>query len=103
MSLALHDLQLSQMKESSGQFQALSDPIPIFEFDFGKHGKESIAKRRQSVKVFTPKLTVGKCDAIFMWWDLEMDPKSEIVLSCAPTWAHPRAKSFQGEPAVSRT
>lgn len=31
----------------------------------------------------------GKAHAILMWWTLDMDMAGEIVLSCAPPWAHP--------------
>lgn len=30
-----------------------------------------------------------------MWWDLEMDPDGEIILSCAPRWAHPTPSDMQ--------
>ena len=37
----------------------------------------------------------GHCDAIFMWWDLEMDTQGQISLSCAPGWAHPTPDNMQ--------
>ena len=67
-------------------FQALSDPIAIFNFDFGRLTKQPVPSRRQAVSKFALK-TKLKCDAIFMWWDLTFDPQSQIVLSCAPDWA----------------
>ena len=33
--------------------------------------------------------TNGTAQAVFMWWDLVMDTKGEVILSCAPFWAHP--------------
>jgi len=33
-TLALHDLQLSQIRED--QFEAVSEVLPIFDFDFGR-------------------------------------------------------------------
>jgi hypothetical protein len=36
-----------------------------------------------------------KCDAIFMWWQLEMDVDGEIILSTAPRWAHPTPENMQ--------
>ena len=94
-TLALHDLQLSQLEEAKGHFTPLSDAMLVFNFDFGQvQSKKAIEKRRQSVKWFEPKSTEMKCDAIFMWWDLIFDPKGELVLSCAPNWAksgdHPK-------------
>jgi protein arginine N-methyltransferase 7 len=40
-------------------------------------------------------LASGRCDAIFMWWDLQMDTEGKIMLSCAPRWAHPTPKNMQ--------
>ena len=51
---------------NENHFQALTDPIAIFQFDFEKRQNESIPKKRQSIKEFYPKLE-SKCDAIFMW------------------------------------
>ena len=47
-TLALHDLQLSQMSQmdaKKGHFKALSDPIPIFNFDFGRLTKQAVPCR----------------------------------------------------------
>ena len=74
------------MDEKKGHFKALSDPIAIFSFDFGRLTKQAVPLRRQVVSKFALK-TKLKCDAIFMWWDLTFDPQSQIVLSCAPDWA----------------
>lgn len=31
-----------------------------------------------------------------MWWDLEMTPDdSDVILSCAPRWAHPTPSNMQ--------
>ena len=92
-SLALHDVQLSQIETI--QFQALSDPLAIFEFDYGRFEQKSATpERRQSICEFIPK-TLAKSDAIFLWWELKMDPKNKVTLSCAPIWAHPEKKQFQ--------
>ena len=92
-SLALHDVQLSQIETI--RFQALSDPLPIFEFDYGRFDEKSpTPERRQSVCQFSPKAE-SKADAIFLWWELKMDPQNKITLSCAPIWAHPERKQFQ--------
>ncbi len=37
---------------------------------------------------FTAKSS-GTAHAVLMWWTLDMDTEGEIVLSCAPPWAHP--------------
>ena len=74
------------MDEKKGHFKATSDPIPIFNFDFGRLTKQPVPSRRQTVSEFALKNKL-KCDAIFMWWDLTFDPQGQIVLSCAPDWA----------------
>jgi hypothetical protein len=33
-----------------------------------------------------------KCDALFMWWTLDMDDSGQNVLSTAPTWIHEHAQ-----------
>ena len=37
----------------------------------------------------------GTAHAIFTWWILGMDYESEIILSCAPKWAHPTPNDMQ--------
>ena len=93
-TLALHDLQLTQMK---GEFEPISEPLPIFEFDFGKLNGEPIPYNRQSVKDFHLLRKDKEADAIFTWWDLKMDPKKTITLSCAPLWSHPDRIDFEKE------
>jgi hypothetical protein len=39
-------------------------------------------------------LRSGKCDAVFMWWEIFMDPDKKVLLSCAPKWAHPDPKEM---------
>lgn len=69
-------------------------PTPVFTFDWSS--KEKLPKRRNS-KV--PVITVngGIAQAIFMWWDLKMDEDGEILLSCAPHWAHPDYERLKEE------
>ena len=70
-----------------GEFEALIPITKIFDFDFGK--SDPIPLRRQSVNELILQRNDKKVDAIFLWWDLKMDPNETIVLSCAPYWAHP--------------
>lgn len=79
----LFDIQMSQFND---MFQSAADPQVVMEFDFS--GKVPIELDRQSVKAFAPKLT-GSVQALFFWWDLLMDEEGEVILSCAPSWAHP--------------
>lgn len=82
---AVHDLQLSQVKRP--WFSALSPPLPVFKFDWSGRKKDLPCDETTRVK-FTS-LAGGQCDAVLMWWDVIMDPEGEVVLSCAPFWAHP--------------
>ncbi|XP_041375692.1 protein arginine N-methyltransferase 7-like isoform X2 [Gigantopelta aegis] len=86
---SLHDLQLSQIP--SNLFTVLSEPHEVFWFDFSK--KNALKSHEQSETRLTS-LADGQVDAIFMWWDLVMDPKGEITLSCAPQWVHPDKKKL---------
>ncbi|XP_060073824.1 protein arginine N-methyltransferase 7-like [Ylistrum balloti] len=87
---SLHDLQLDQIPLD--QFEIISDPIKVFRFDFS--GKTPLPFHNQSQNV-VKSLTSGQVDGVFMWWDLEMDTKEEIILSCAPSWAHPHIEELQ--------
>nr|XP_034337703.1 protein arginine N-methyltransferase 7 [Crassostrea gigas] len=87
---ALHDLQLHELPQSL--FQVLSSPLLIFRFDFS--GTHPLKFDNQSSKTFEA-LHAGQTDGIFMWWDLEMDTKNKINLSCAPGWGHPRPEELQ--------
>ena len=69
-SLALHDLQLSQLKPEL--FKPITDPIKVFHFDFNCRDGKPIPLREQTVKQGAV-LESGQCDAIFMWWDISMD------------------------------
>ncbi|KAL5292280.1 PRMT7.2 family protein [Megaselia abdita] len=80
----VHDIQLSQL--NTGQCNFISEPIQIFEFDF--MSKTPILENRTNIAKFQAK-THGTPFSIFFWWDLNMDVEGEIVLSCAPYWAHP--------------
>lgn len=81
----LFDVQLSQF---NGKYQPTADPQVVMEFDFS--GREPLELERKSIKSFTPKLPGGTVHALFFWWDLLMDKEGEVVLSCAPYWAHPQ-------------
>lgn len=40
-------------------------------------------------------LASGKTHALMMWWEIRMDFENEIILSCAPPWAHPTPDQMQ--------
>jgi type III protein arginine methyltransferase len=83
-SQLLHDIQLSQLPITS--FRAITGPIKVFDFDWS--GRTKLVNNRCSD---TPikSLTDANAQAVFMWWDLQMDEDGEVLLSCAPYWAHP--------------
>lgn len=63
-----------------------------FRFDFT--GKTPLPVKDTAIINVTSE-AAGDVDAVFMWWDLEMDPGGDIVLSCAPKWAHPTPTDMQ--------
>ncbi|KAG7162057.1 arginine N-methyltransferase 7-like [Homarus americanus] len=91
---AVHDIQLSQVPQE--WFTPMSHPLPVFWFDWSGRQKDIPCDETTRVKFKT--LASGDCDAVFMWWDLRMDQDGEVMLSCAPYWAHPDLadKSWKG-------
>lgn len=63
-----------------------------FFFRFDWSGKKTIPTHRQVQNSLTA-ISTGKAQVVFMWWDLVMDTDGDIMLSCAPVWEHPDAKS----------
>ncbi|KAK8730718.1 hypothetical protein OTU49_007885 [Cherax quadricarinatus] len=82
---AVHDLQLSQVPQE--WFTPMSHPLPVLWFDWSGRKKDISCDEITRVKFET--LASGDCDAVLMWWDLRMDQDGEVMLSCAPYWAHP--------------
>ncbi|XP_055531109.1 protein arginine N-methyltransferase 7 [Wyeomyia smithii] len=82
-SSALCDLQLSQMP--SGSFKVLSDPVAIFEFNWSEKDNFHFERHSRTHVLIT---NSGVPQAVFMWWELQMDLEGTIRLSCAPYWAH---------------
>uniref|UniRef100_A0A1A9WE86 Protein arginine N-methyltransferase n=1 Tax=Glossina brevipalpis TaxID=37001 RepID=A0A1A9WE86_9MUSC len=87
---SLHDVQLSQLPLD--QFIPITQPVEIFEFDFNrKQPRELQRSRNILVQASRP----GSANLVFFWWDIKMEFKEEILLSCAPFWAHPNFKDFK--------
>lgn len=61
-------------------------------FDFS--GKKELLFNEKVVSKIEAKSN-GSIDVIFMWWNLKMDIDGEILLSCAPYWAHPEGCEIQ--------
>lgn len=57
-------------------------------FDFGWSRGTPLKVKEQTV-TFADLKDSGRCDALFMWWEVYMDPEKTVLLSCAPRWAHP--------------
>ncbi|KAK0167741.1 hypothetical protein PV327_001609 [Microctonus hyperodae] len=85
-SSAVHDVQLSQLPETS--FRSLHYAEKIFIFDWSSN-QRLIFDDRKTIPLSV--ITSGTTHALFMWWDLIMDDDEEILLSCAPIWQHPDA------------
>ncbi|GAB0094235.1 Protein arginine N-methyltransferase [Sergentomyia squamirostris] len=91
-STSLHEIQLNQLPTES--FRCLTSPQVIFSFDFS--GKTILENDRRQV-VEMKALEGGVAQAVFMWWDLDMDSEGGNLLSCAPFWAHPDFEALKGE------
>ncbi|XP_054287792.1 protein arginine N-methyltransferase 7-like [Macrosteles quadrilineatus] len=92
---AVHDVQLSQVRQSD--FRPISPPEPVFRFDFtGRNhtsGRGPPIPLNDKTAVETKAAVSGTAHMVFMWWSLNMDPQGKVVLSCAPWWAHPSKPS----------
>lgn len=86
-SAAVHDIQLSQLPESS--INTLISSIPVLKFDWS--GRTPFILERSTVKTLKAERD-GIAQCIFVWWELQMDTEGKIILSCAPKWAHPLTK-----------
>ncbi|KAK3086794.1 hypothetical protein FSP39_023581 [Pinctada imbricata] len=87
---SLHDLQMDQLPQD--KFDIICDPVQVFSFDFT--GKSPLPKDEKSVVSVMSRIN-GQVDGIFMWWELRMDTVGDIMLSCAPGWAHPNIQELQ--------
>ncbi|KAG7187839.1 hypothetical protein KM043_016875 [Ampulex compressa] len=87
---AVHDMQLTRLPYEA--FRPLLPPQPIFKFDWS--GKIPLLYD-EKVCLHVKSLSDGTANAIFMWWDLNMDTDNEVLLSCAPVWEHPDTEHFK--------
>lgn len=60
----------------------------VYVHSFDWNSKEPILKDDQKSIVLSS-VADGTVHGILMWWTLDMDSEGDIVLSCAPPWAHP--------------
>jgi len=61
-------------------------------FDFT--GRSVLPLRRHAELTVTAG-TDGCCDAVLMWWELDMVDSTRLILSTAPYWAHPTPHDIQ--------
>lgn len=80
----VHDIQLSQFPQN--EFQTIISPQPVMRFDWS--GKSPLPNELSQILVSKAECD-GVAQVVFAWWDLIMDIEGDIVLSCAPVWAHP--------------
>ena len=59
----------------------------MFHNRFSFSGQEPLEFSNETIVKLTAK-NDGSTHAVFMWWILYMDREQEIILSCAPKWAH---------------
>lgn len=95
-SPAVHDIQLNQFPIT--HFKTILPPMAVLKFDWS--GKTNLQKIRNNVMVEKAEQN-GTAQIVFMWWDLQMDQDGEIVLSCAPYWAHPQIDEHNKNPDYS--
>ena len=69
-------------------------PLFLFFSSFDFSGQSELPMTGHSKTHITSDIT-GRCDAVFMWWDLQMDLHNDVILSCAPRWAHPTPTDMQ--------
>ncbi|KAJ8302526.1 hypothetical protein KUTeg_018922 [Tegillarca granosa] len=86
----LHDIQMEQLPREC--FKTISQPLQVFRFDFS--GQEELKFNNVS-EVTAITSDSGEVGGILMWWDLQMDTESKIMLSCAPSWSHYNPKEMQ--------
>lgn len=77
------DLQMNELTD----VRPLSEVHQVFEFDFADLAslklKDCLALRLKLISPPRPE----DATALAFWWDSEMDPDGEFLLSCAPYWA----------------
>lgn len=84
----IYDIQLTEFNK----FKEIIDPTMIFKFCFS--GVEPLPFSNHKIVKLTAKNN-GLTHAVFMWWVLYMDKEEEIILSCAPKWAHHNPNNMQ--------
>ncbi|KAF7496000.1 Protein arginine N-methyltransferase 7 [Sarcoptes scabiei] len=80
----LHDIQMNQLRPER-DFEILSDPVKVFEFQFNK--LQTLKLRDHKRVLLHLKRKFDKPMMILSWWEIDMDSDGEIKLSCSPYWA----------------
>lgn len=80
----LNDMQLNSL--SIDEIRLISDVQVAFEIEFDNPPENSLDCRQIEFRILRKKNSLSAV-CVAVWWDLDMDPEGEIVLSCAPYWA----------------
>lgn len=80
----LNDMQLNSL--SINEIRLISDVQVAFVIEFDDPPKNSLDSKQIKFKILRKRNSFSNV-CVAMWWDLDMDPEGEIVLSCAPYWA----------------
>ncbi len=71
-------------------FTPLSKPVSVFRFDFSQH---KLIRVKEHIQKTIEVTSSGRCDVLFLWWQLQMDPENTIRISTAPNLS-------QGDPDI---
>ena len=96
MSLDFTKLKIIMMV---GLDQTCHKNMRFHQFRFDYSGQSAIEFKGHS-RVEATAEADGPVDAVFMWWDLQMDVPGDVILSCAPKWAHPTPEDMQVRSAL---
>eukprot|EP00884_Botryococcus_braunii_P004116 jgi/Botrbrau1/13705/Bobra.250_2s0004.3 len=75
----LRSLHMDPLRD---RLRALSDPFPLFKFDF----QDQLTLHPNSLSFKVPVTLAGVAHAFVVWWDLHMDPMGQYILSTRPGW-----------------
>jgi len=78
----IFDLNINELQDS---IRPLSDPIPVFHFDFKSLDTSNNfieEKLLENIRCHSS----GQIDAFIMWWNLDMNEEGDIQLGTIPIW-----------------
>lgn len=78
-SSILHDVQIDRLQR---HIRCLTEPVEILTFDFTNEVEPDSEARNRHVELKS--IAAGRCDAIVMWWRLNL--YKDIFITTAPEW-----------------